>query len=234
MNILHLDSSILGSSSITRELSAVVVAGLRAQHQSAQVTYRDLVGDEIRHLTGPIAAGFRQIDVGAFDTNTAHEHRLSEVLVTEFLASDVIVIGAPMYNFSVPSQLKAWLDRVAQAGRTFRYTESGPVGLASGKRQAGNRSLCARRVLRGDTARAHGLSGRLSEGVLRFPGDHRRPVRTGGGGVERSNRPGPGHRTRQGVPDRDTRQLAHVRCANRPVTEVAYAVCHQARLRPSD
>lgn len=134
MNILHLDSSILGSSSITRELSAVVVAGLRAQHQSAQVTYRDLVGDEIRHLTGPIAAGFRQIDVGAFDTNTAHEHRLSEVLVTEFLASNVIVIGAPMYNFSVPSQLKAWLDRVAQAGRTFRYTESGPVGLASSKR----------------------------------------------------------------------------------------------------
>ncbi|CAG9200801.1 FMN-dependent NADH-azoreductase [Burkholderia vietnamiensis] len=133
MNILHLDSSMLGNSSITRELSAAVAAGLRAQHPSAHVTYRDLVHDEIRHLTGPIAAGFRQIDVGAFDDATAHEHQLSEVLVTEFLASDVIVIGAPMYNFSVPSQLKAWLDRVAQPGRTFRYSENGPVGLAGGK-----------------------------------------------------------------------------------------------------
>ncbi|KVA29912.1 FMN-dependent NADH-azoreductase [Burkholderia cepacia] len=133
MNILHLDSSMLGNSSITRELSAAVVAGLRAQHPSAHVAYRDLVQDEIRHLTGPIAAGFRQIDVGALDDATAREHELSEALVKEFLASDVIVIGAPMYNFSVPSQLKAWLDRVAQAGRTFRYTENGPVGLAGGK-----------------------------------------------------------------------------------------------------
>ncbi|WP_334007125.1 FMN-dependent NADH-azoreductase [Burkholderia cepacia] len=133
MNILHLDSSMLGNSSITRELSAAVVAGLRAQHPSAHVTYRDLVHDEIRHLTGPIAAGFRQIGVGALDDATAREHELSEALVKEFLASDVIVIGAPMYNFSVPNQLKAWLDRVAQAGRTFRYTENGPVGLAGGK-----------------------------------------------------------------------------------------------------
>ncbi|KVL33947.1 FMN-dependent NADH-azoreductase [Burkholderia territorii] len=133
MNILHLDSSILGNSSITRELSAAVVTGLRAQHPSAHVTHRDLVHDEIRHLTGPIAAGFRQIDAGTFDDATTHEHKLSEALVTEFLASDVIVIGAPMYNFSVPSQLKAWLDRVAQAGRTFRYSENGPVGLGGGK-----------------------------------------------------------------------------------------------------
>ena len=133
MNILHLDSSILGNHSITRELSAAVVADIRAQHPSAHVTYRDLVLDEIRHLTGPIAAGFRQMDVSDFDDSTVREHQVSETLVTEFLASNVIVLGAPMYNFSVPSQVKAWLDRVAQAGRTFRYTESGPVGLAGGK-----------------------------------------------------------------------------------------------------
>lgn len=133
MNILHLDSSILGNDSITRELSAAVVAHIRAQHPSAQLTYRDLVRDTIRHLTGPIAAGFRQIDVADLDDETVHEHEVSETLVTEFLASDAIVIGAPMYNFSVPSQLKAWLDRLAQAGRTFRYTEHGPVGLAGGR-----------------------------------------------------------------------------------------------------
>jgi len=133
MNILHLDSSILGNGSITRELSAAVAANIRAQNPSADVAYRDLVGDEISHLTGAIAAGFRQIDAGEFDDATVREHQISETLVTEFLASDVIVIGAPMYNFSVPSQLKAWLDRIAQAGRTFRYTENGPVGLAGGK-----------------------------------------------------------------------------------------------------
>jgi FMN-dependent NADH-azoreductase len=61
------------------------------------------------------------------------ENAVSEKLVSQFLAADVVVVGAPMYNFSVPSQLKAWVDRVAQAGRTFKYTESGPVGLAGGK-----------------------------------------------------------------------------------------------------
>jgi FMN-dependent NADH-azoreductase len=58
---------------------------------------------------------------------------VSEKLVSQFLAADVVVVGAPMYNFSVPSQLKAWIDRVAQVGRTFKYTETGPVGLAGGK-----------------------------------------------------------------------------------------------------
>jgi len=73
------------------------------------------------------------MDVSGFDDTTVREHQVSEALVTEFLGSDVIVIGAPMYNFSVPSQLKAWLDRLAQAGRTFRHTENGPVGLAGGR-----------------------------------------------------------------------------------------------------
>jgi FMN-dependent NADH-azoreductase len=58
---------------------------------------------------------------------------VSERLVGQFLAADVIVVGAPLYNFSIPGQLKAWIDRLAQAGRTFRYTEQGPEGLAKGK-----------------------------------------------------------------------------------------------------
>lgn len=133
MKILHIDSSILGNGSLTRELSTAVVAKIRARHPATEVKHRDVVNEEIRHLDGAIAAGFRPTGIGDFDDAALKEHRISEALVTEFLASDILVIGAPMYNFSVSSQLKAWMDRIAQAGRTFRYTENGPVGLAGGK-----------------------------------------------------------------------------------------------------
>ncbi|RMQ47615.1 FMN-dependent proteinH-azoreductase [Pseudomonas cichorii] len=134
MNILHIDSSIMGSGSVTRDLSAATVAHLQASYPAAQVQYRDLVANEISHLSGPIAAGFRPGATTEFSDTVRQEHQLSETLVREFLASDVLVIGAPMYNFSVASQLKAWLDRIAQIGRTFKYTENGPVGLTVGKR----------------------------------------------------------------------------------------------------
>ncbi|MEQ9918009.1 FMN-dependent NADH-azoreductase [Pectobacterium aroidearum] len=133
MNILHIDSSILENGSVSRQISADVVNELVKQHPDAVVSYRDVVKDEIRHLTGPIAAGFRQIASSLADDATLREHQLSETLVAEFLANDVIVIGAPMYNFSVSSQLKSWLDRLAQAGKTFKYTEKGPVGLSGGR-----------------------------------------------------------------------------------------------------
>ncbi|PWC86602.1 FMN-dependent NADH-azoreductase [Azospirillum sp. TSH100] len=134
MKILHIDSSILGSGSLTRDLSAAVVAEILARHPAAEVSRRDVVETEIRHLDGAIAAGFRPTGFGDFDDATLAEHGVSEMLVSEFLASDILVIGAPMYNFSVSSQLKAWMDRIAQAGRTFKYTEKGPVGLSGGKR----------------------------------------------------------------------------------------------------
>ncbi|MFP3497057.1 FMN-dependent NADH-azoreductase [Pseudomonas sp. SIMBA_059] len=134
MKILHIDSSIMGSNSITRRLSSTFVAHLQDSHRETHVEYRDLVDDELKHLTGPIAAGFRQTEIDDFTEATLQEHQLSETLVMEFLASDVLVIGAPMYNFNVSSQLKAWLDRIAQVGRTFKYTEQGPVGLSGGKR----------------------------------------------------------------------------------------------------
>lgn len=134
MNILHIDASILGEHSITRDLAAAVVQQLQATRPEARLVYRDVVQQEIRHLTGAIAAGFRPSGVTTFDEATLQEHQLSELLLEEFMASDVIVVGTPMYNFSVPSQLKAWLDRLAQAGRTFQYTERGPVGFAGGKR----------------------------------------------------------------------------------------------------
>lgn len=134
MQILHLDSSILGDASTSRSLTALVATHLLANAPTAKILYRDLVAEAIPHLDGPIAAGFRPLAAQAETATVTAERARSEELVTELLASDVVVIGAPMYNFSVASQLKAWIDRIVQPGRTFKYTPTGPVGLAPGKR----------------------------------------------------------------------------------------------------
>ena len=126
MQLLHIDSSILGSGSATRRFTAETVAAWHAAHPQLQVDYLDLAGaDAVPHL-GPAAVPFGS----AAD---AEQDAISERLVSQFLAADVLVVGAPMYNFSVPSQLKAWIDRISQAGRTFRYGPAGPVGLVTGK-----------------------------------------------------------------------------------------------------
>jgi len=117
VNILHLDSSITGENSASRALSAAIVRKLADADPSADIRYRDLVEAPFDHLTLPgYATGQSQEALG------------------EFLAADTIVIGATMYNFTISTQLKAWLDRVLVAGQTFRYTENGPQGLAGGKR----------------------------------------------------------------------------------------------------
>ena len=135
MKILHLDSSINNEFSVTRQLTAEIVKQLMAAGQEHQLTYRDLVKDEISHLTSEIAAGFRPVGgLPVAGARLESERKLSDSLVSEFLESEVIVIGAPMYNFSVSSQLKAWMDRIAQPGKTFSYTPTGPVGLAGGKK----------------------------------------------------------------------------------------------------
>ena len=133
MQLLHLDSSILGDASASRVLSAAIASEVQAISPGATLVYRDLAAEPIPHLDGAVAAGFRPLASTAADQATRAEHARSETLVTEFLASDVIVLGVPMYNFSIPTQLKAWFDRIAQPGRTFQYTASGPVGLAGGK-----------------------------------------------------------------------------------------------------
>lgn len=134
MKILHLDSSINHEFSVTRQLSAEIVRQLVATGQEHQLTYRDLVKDEISHLTGEIASGFRSVSERPIATPLlASEQQISDALVSEFLESEMIVVGAPMYNFSVSSQLKAWMDRIAQPGKTFSYTPAGPVGLAGAK-----------------------------------------------------------------------------------------------------
>ncbi|WP_225763720.1 NAD(P)H-dependent oxidoreductase [Stenotrophomonas sp. Marseille-Q4652] len=123
MKLLHMDSSALGGNSISRQLTAAVVETWHKALPDLVVDYRDLDSEPVPHLTGASLAG----------TNEA-EKADAERTLQQFLEADVLVIGAPMYNFTVPSTLKAWIDRIAVAGRTFRYTENGPEGLAGGKR----------------------------------------------------------------------------------------------------
>ena len=123
MKLLHIDSAATGTGSVTRELTSAIVARWQEAVPGLSVTYRDLDAQPLPHLTGPVLAKVDQAVAEA-----------GEQAMQEFLDSDVIVMGAPMYNFSVPSTLKAWIDRIAVAGTTFRYTENGPEGLAKGKR----------------------------------------------------------------------------------------------------
>jgi FMN-dependent NADH-azoreductase len=132
MKLLHVDSSVLGTNSVSRQLTAEIVADWRKAHPHTTVDYLDLAVDTPNHFTAD-ALGIK-VGVQAQPTEAQRrENEVSERLVAQFLAADVIVLGAPLYNFTVPTQLKAWIDRLAQAGRTFKYTEKGPVGLATGK-----------------------------------------------------------------------------------------------------
>jgi FMN-dependent NADH-azoreductase len=114
VTILHVDSSITGENSATRALTRSIVDQLKSAQWGEQVVYRDLAAEPLAHLT-----------LDAFADTT---------VLDEFLAADTVVIGAPMYNFTLPTQLKAWIDRLAVAGKTFRYTENGPEGLVKDKR----------------------------------------------------------------------------------------------------
>lgn len=114
MTILQIDSAITGENSISRQLTRAIVEQIASSDSAAIVIHRDLAADPLPHLT---LAGMAD-----------------RTVLDEFLAADTVVIGAPMYNFSLPSQLKAWIDRVLVAGDTFRYTAEGPVGLVQGKR----------------------------------------------------------------------------------------------------
>jgi FMN-dependent NADH-azoreductase len=133
MKLLHIDASILAANSVSRALTHQVVEQWRAAHPGAVVDYLDLAQNSPTHLDAH-SIGFRAPPQAAPLTGRQiEENAISEALVTQFLAADVVVIGAPMYNFTVPTQLRAWIDRIAQPGRTFGYTDKGPHGLAGGK-----------------------------------------------------------------------------------------------------
>jgi FMN-dependent NADH-azoreductase len=133
MKILHIDSSILAENSITHQLSAALVEKARAKNPNAEVIYHDLASAPLPHLSGAYMAALTGA-AGEHSPELAHDLAESGKVLDEFIAADLVIIGAPMYNFSIPSQLKAWLDRLAVPGKTFRYTEAGPQGLLDGKK----------------------------------------------------------------------------------------------------
>lgn len=118
MKLLHIDSAITGDGSVSRKLTADIVARLRKGGPAVEVTYRDLAAEPLDHLT--------LADMPPPEETTP--------VLDAFLAADVVVIGAPMYNFNISSQLKSWIDRILVAGRTFKYGKAGAVGLAGDKR----------------------------------------------------------------------------------------------------
>lgn len=130
MHILHIDSSIQGELSVSRRLSAAVVQHLRAASASARVTYRDLASEPLPQFSAPIVEAL----FGGRETRTNPEAAALAQALQELLDADIVVLGAPMYNFTVPSQLKSWLDAIAVPGKTFRYGADGVEGLLGGKR----------------------------------------------------------------------------------------------------
>jgi FMN-dependent NADH-azoreductase len=133
--LLHIDSSIQGERSVTCELTKAIVADLRSKRPDLQVHYLNLATKPLTHLTLDLLPSDHPLaGVGVGDPNDPDDRLAGEEALDEFLAADVVVIGAPMYNFTVPTQLKAWLDRILIPGRTFRYSSAGPEGLMGGKR----------------------------------------------------------------------------------------------------
>jgi FMN-dependent NADH-azoreductase len=132
MNLLHIDASILGDNSMSRKVSAAVVDRLHNAMPDLDIKYRDLAAAPLAHLSGDHLAAAQ----GAVPEAPALQRDIaaSQTALAEFLAADIVVIGAPMYNFTIPSQLKAWVDRILVAGKTFRYGAQGPEGLAGDKR----------------------------------------------------------------------------------------------------
>ena len=128
MNILHISSSIFGDNGKSSELAQHFLEQMSARHPDASVTVRDLAKDPVPHLD---AETFQANITAADERSEAQQQRaqLGDTLVEELMNTDILVLSVPMYNFGIPSTLKAWIDQVARAGTTFKYTENGPVGL---------------------------------------------------------------------------------------------------------
>jgi len=132
--ILHIDSSPLGDRSVSRKLTAKTVAELQAKHPGSTVIMRDFGANPLPHLSGTTLAAF-YTPADKRDAALNEAVKLSDQAVDEVIAADIIVIGTPMWNFGIPSSLKAWIDHIARAGRTFKYGATGPESLlAPGKK----------------------------------------------------------------------------------------------------
>ncbi|WP_405539492.1 NAD(P)H-dependent oxidoreductase [Streptomyces sp. NBC_00075] len=152
MKLLHIDSSISGDQSASRQISAAVVERLKREIPGLEITYRDVAAEPVPHHSeavqahklavaaqgGALNAGAVKVEAGEVAGDVApqvlSDYQAIDRALEEFLAADIVVIGTPLYNLGIPSQLKAWIDTLAAPGKTFRYTESGAEGLAGGKR----------------------------------------------------------------------------------------------------
>jgi FMN-dependent NADH-azoreductase len=133
MKILQIHSSVFSRNGQSSRLADRFVAELVAQHPAAQMIERDLAADPVPHLDGArVAAFFAQPGERTEEQRATVAY--SDALIDELRRADLIVLGLPMYNFGVPSQLKAWFDHIARAGETFKYTDKGAVGLLTGKK----------------------------------------------------------------------------------------------------
>ena len=133
-NLLQINASINNGNGQSSQLAAQFVAAFQRHHPAAKVVIRDVAATEpVPHLDAERFGAF----ISKPDQRSARQHAVveySDALIQELQHADVIVIGLPMYNFGVPSQLKAYFDHIARAGVTFKYTDKGPVGLLTGKR----------------------------------------------------------------------------------------------------
>jgi FMN-dependent NADH-azoreductase len=132
-NVLYINSSVRNTGSISRQMSGEFISKLKAANSTLSIIERDLTAHPVPHLTEQM--------MGAYFTPAEQRSeaqnktiKVSDNLVDELLAADIVVIAAPMYNFSVSSTLKAWIDHIARAGLTFKYGASGPEGMVKGKK----------------------------------------------------------------------------------------------------
>ena len=130
--LLHIDSSVLGPHSVSRRVSSAIVERLRRATPDLDIIYRDLTVTPLAHLSGVHLAAAQGASIK--DPAVQQELANGQTVLAEFLSADIVVLGAPMYNFTIPSQLKAWIDRIVVAGKTFKYGTQGPEGLAGDKR----------------------------------------------------------------------------------------------------
>ena len=133
MQILRIDSATTGENSASRVLTQAITDHFMAKNPGAMLIERDLEADPLPHLTTVTTGAIRQ-PREAHTEEMAAAFPAERAVLDEFLASDIVVLGAPMYNFTIPSQLKSWIDRLGVPGVTFRYSEAGPEGLAGGRR----------------------------------------------------------------------------------------------------
>jgi FMN-dependent NADH-azoreductase len=131
--LLQINASIHSEGGQSSQLATQFVRRFRHSHSDANIVRRDLAGDAVPHLSAERFAAF----LSKPESRTEAQHAVvgySDALIEELRSADVIVIGLPMYNFGIPSQLKAYFDHIARAGVTFQYTAQGPVGLLTGKK----------------------------------------------------------------------------------------------------